>query len=569
MKKVLIFSLIFISAFSLRNVSAQIHVDVPHKVEREANYRANKNADELIDKGFDEIENGIKGLFKKKNKKGKQSNSGQETTAANSSNAHSSNNSNSTANSSNPKFNSLDRNAIAGLDDDIVKREIIYLTNHNGIVAGKGSVFVYKTSEGNYGKMEIIDIDKRNNYKTTFRYVTYASDGSVLSQSNRFSVRGTYTCDLDNGTEEGTVDNDVDFQISREDDMNTRLDCYNDAAIALYKGDGQTEEKPKQPKVVWSKYDFVPGQTVIFEDGPSIDEENGEFPSRWDLYQGGAEIAEVDGVPVITFISNGNMYRKGIVPYLKNSSEDYLPDVFTIEFDGYFNPKEYNERYYITLYDRKNQSYSSGLEQIEFFVNSVEFGESSSSLEEKDRSNWDETGGWRHMSIAYTKGKLKVYLDDQRLINIPHMTGNPTGITLSASDNDMYVKNFRIAKGGVKYYNRVMSDGKIVENGIRFDVNKATLKPESMGPINKIYKLMVKHPELKFSVEGHTDSDGDEASNQKLSEARAKAVMDRLISMGISPDRLKSKGWGESKPIDTNATPEGKANNRRVEFVKF
>jgi len=57
--------------------------------------------------------------------------------------------------------------------------------------------------------------------------------------------------------------------------------------------------------------------------------------------------------------------------------------------------------------------------------------------------------------------------------------------------------------------------------------------------------------------------------NQTLSEKRAKAVMDKLIAMGISPDRLKSKGWGESKPIDNNATPEGKANNRRVEFVKF
>ena len=90
-----------------------------------------------------------------------------------------------------------------------------------------------------------------------------------------------------------------------------------------------------------------------------------------------------------------------------------------------------------------------------------------------------------------------------------------------------------------------------------------------MGPINKIYQLMVKNPDLKFSVEGHTDSDGDAASNLKLSKARGKTVMDKLISMGISPDRLKYNGFGESKPIDNNSTPEGKANNRRVEFVKF
>jgi OOP family OmpA-OmpF porin len=74
---------------------------------------------------------------------------------------------------------------------------------------------------------------------------------------------------------------------------------------------------------------------------------------------------------------------------------------------------------------------------------------------------------------------------------------------------------------------------------------------------------------LNFSVEGHTDSDGDDANNQKLSEARGKSVMKKLIEMGISANRLKSNGFGESKPIDNNSTPEGKANNRRVEFVKF
>ncbi len=80
---------------------------------------------------------------------------------------------------------------------------------------------------------------------------------------------------------------------------------------------------------------------------------------------------------------------------------------------------------------------------------------------------------------------------------------------------------------------------------------------------------MTKNPDLRFSVEGHTDSDGDEAHNMELSKARAKTVMDKSVSMGISPDRLKYTGWDESKPIDTNATAEGKANNRRVEFVKF
>lgn len=114
-----------------------------------------------------------------------------------------------------------------------------------------------------------------------------------------------------------------------------------------------------------------------------------------------------------------------------------------------------------------------------------------------------------------------------------------------------------------------MEDGKIIANGIRFDINKSTLKPESMGIINEIYELMEKYPDLKFSVDGHTDSDGDAAFNQKLSEERAKTVMDKLISLGISPDRSSYKGLGETESISSNETAEGKAENRRVEFVKI
>jgi outer membrane protein OmpA-like peptidoglycan-associated protein len=90
-----------------------------------------------------------------------------------------------------------------------------------------------------------------------------------------------------------------------------------------------------------------------------------------------------------------------------------------------------------------------------------------------------------------------------------------------------------------------------------------------MGVINAIYDLLKDHPEIKLSVEGHTDSDGDEALNQSLSEKRAQAVVDHLVNMGIDSSRLTSKGWGESNPAGPNSTSEGKAANRRVEFVKI
>lgn len=331
------------------------------------------------------------------------------------------------------------------------------------------------------------------------------------------------------------------------------------------------QNKKIKPTVVWNKFDFIPGETVIFEDSPSINEENGEFPSRWGLVKGQVEIANVNGESVLMFV-DGN---PEIIPYLKNSKEDYLPEVFTIEFD-FYKPKKGN-RISVYLFDTKNQRKMSP-SSMYMDISSVGVSEKLEkvngeipNLEKKDLSD----ARWIHVSIAYTKGKLKVYMDDTRVINIPHYSGNPSGLTLQAywadlgDDLPFYFKNIRIAKGGVKYYDRVLSEGKIIVNGIRFDVNKASLKSESMGPINKIYKMMVKNTDLNFSVEGHTDADGKDNSNMLLSKERAKVVMDKLITMGIDASRLKYNGFGESKPIDNNSTAEGKANNRRVEFVKF
>jgi len=330
----------------------------------------------------------------------------------------------------------------------------------------------------------------------------------------------------------------------------------------------EANAKSNKPTVVWSKFDFVPGDTVIFEDAPSTDEENGEFPSRWDLYKGSAEIAQVNGENVIMFIDKGG----DIIPYLKNAAEDYLPEIFTIEFDVWFEKGQTtSNRFFISFIDKKNQWGKGLVGNFTVYPNGIEFGETDKRYPGTESLSWAEEpiGQWRHISIAYTKGKFKAYMDDTRLVNIPHLEGNPWGFTIRSQKGNQYLKNFRIAKGGVKYYDRVLSEGKIIVNGIKFDVNKATLKAESMGPINKIYQLMEKNPELNFSVEGHTDSDGGDDTNMTLSKARGKTVMDKLISMGIASNRLKHDGFGESKPLDNNSTPEGKANNRRVEFVKF
>ena len=116
-------------------------------------------------------------------------------------------------------------------------------------------------------------------------------------------------------------------------------------------------------------------------------------------------------------------------------------------------------------------------------------------------------------------------------------------------------------------YEQVVSKGKFTTRDINFDVAKSTIKPESFTTINRIATFMKEHPGISFRIDGHTDSDGSDAFNQKLSEDRSKAIRSALIKFGIHESRLESKGWGESKPIATNATKEGKALNRRVEFI--
>ncbi len=113
------------------------------------------------------------------------------------------------------------------------------------------------------------------------------------------------------------------------------------------------------------------------------------------------------------------------------------------------------------------------------------------------------------------------------------------------------------------------TESKIVTHGITFDVDKSDIKPVSMGTINMIVGVFKSNPDLKFEIDGHTDNTGDAVHNMTLSQQRADVVKALLVKMCIDASHLTTKGFGDTKPIDTNDTPSGKANNRRVEFVRM
>ncbi len=111
-------------------------------------------------------------------------------------------------------------------------------------------------------------------------------------------------------------------------------------------------------------------------------------------------------------------------------------------------------------------------------------------------------------------------------------------------------------------------EGRVALYGIYFDIDKATIKPESEATLNQILSLLRDNPKLTLRVEGHTDNTGPRPHNQTLSEARAASVKAWLVDHGIDSVRLVPEGFADTKPVADNATPEGRSKNRRVELAK-
>jgi Outer membrane protein and related peptidoglycan-associated (lipo)proteins len=341
----------------------------------------------------------------------------------------------------------------------------------------------------------------------------------------------------------------------------------------------QSNEQPSIKS--YANYDFVPGDKIIFH-YDMAGEKDAEIPGRMAVNDGSVEVQTYNGEKVLFIPKGASLSMK---PLMKD--EGYLPEQFTLEFDVLSNGNDV-EGSTIDLYFRSKEdanvswsgaclyyirfhSISGPAASVEFSINKPDgssVGGGSKSFPEP--AIVDATDKWRHVAIYVNKNIGKVYVDQHRVVISNQVSSGARMVTFEFLNDThpILIKNIRIAAGGSDAYQKVVTDGKYVAYGILFDVNKSTLKPESMGTINEIAKMMKEHPELKFEIGGHTDSDGSAEHNKKLSLERAEAVKQQLVSMGIAADRLTTQGYGSTKPVADNSSPENKAKNRRVEFVK-
>jgi len=315
---------------------------------------------------------------------------------------------------------------------------------------------------------------------------------------------------------------------------------------------------------LYTKYDFVPGNKVIFYDDLKGEEE-GEFPYRWNLENGVFEIARMGGEYWILCTDDGY-----IMPKMPTGP---LPEKYTLELEFYSAGPEFTVPYY---YIQWIDSDSRRIGQFEFNSGtSTSLGIQGKTLANKSLTE-RLSKGTHTMRIMATGRSIKCYVDQIRVANVPKVEGfNPVGFKVRMypykdEGNYCMIKSFRFAEGGKSMREQLDEDGKIVTHGILFDPDAYVIKAESFKTLKNIGRLFEDDPSLKLSIEGHTDSDGTEEHNLTLSQKRANAVRNYLISKyGVAAEQLEAKGWGESKPLDTNDSAEGKANNRRVELVKL
>jgi len=373
---------------------------------------------------------------------------------------------------------------------------------------------------------------------------------------------------------------EFDSSSSSTNDNSSGSSSQNSGPNSSANGDSKTQKDVK----IYSKFDFVPGDKLLFFDDYSNDF-IGDFPAKWNTNGSGEVVTVNDSKEKWMQILPG--YNTYYIPDVE------LPEEYTIEFDlltfGLDKKTSSQAKLNIMLSDDK--AFRHGDNHV---TASLPFGQFADFFGIRMK-NYIARGGGEinneikadireavlnqpHISIAVNKLRFRLWVNEKKYVDIPRiMPPNGVVTTLKFSANTfkdgkerLFIANLKVAEGGVDLRRKLISEGSVSTNGILFDSGSANIQPQSYGIIRQISQVLQQESEMKLKIIGHTDADGADETNLALSKKRAEAVKNALMTIyNISGDRLQIDGKGESVPVGDNNTPNGKAQNRRVEFIKI
>lgn len=342
----------------------------------------------------------------------------------------------------------------------------------------------------------------------------------------------------------------------------------------------------QQPSVkTYSKYDFIPGEKVVAYADFSQDA-IGDFPNHWNT-NGSGEVMTIDG-KLGKWLSVG---KEGYyIPMFINS----LPENFTLEYDVIFipatdskGPNTASFGFQLVGINMTKDPFSGWVTRAQFqidpYMGSFDY-ESYTKEGDKILNGDTHIDGLErhqvhsyHVSVWRQKQRVRVYLDQNKVCDLPMVLSEKEKYNairfktdLNNDGSNWLMSNIKLAVGAPDTRNKLLTTGKFSTTGILFATNSSSIQPQSYGTLKDIAAVLKENADLKIKIVGHTDSDGDATKNLSLSKQRAEAVKASLTKeFGIDESRMQTDGKGASQPVAPNTTPEGKAQNRRVEFIKM
>jgi OmpA-OmpF porin, OOP family len=345
----------------------------------------------------------------------------------------------------------------------------------------------------------------------------------------------------------------------------------------------------------FSKYDFVPGEKILYAED-FAQEAMAELPTGWNT-TGSGEVVTLENTSgkwmrlhnpfiylsantkvltgnytaefdiILQLKNNGWLYPTFSAGFFATNGEPGTDNIFLKEYDKY-------AAVVATIYPEER---GNSRVLIESFKDAAKYFKS----EPKNYGELEKYYGKPvHVAIQVQQQRFRMWINETKVFDVPK------GIDTSYKMNQLffkvgqtnykeeqygiYISNIKMATGVPDTRHKLIEEGKFSTTGILFDVNSATIKPESYGVVKEIAGVLKENPSVKIKIIGHTSSDGDDKANMELSKKRAAAVKNILTSeFGIDAAVIETDGKGETQPVADNKTKEGKVQNRRVEFIKL